>query len=177
MCLALLEIPHRMKRSLLVKKLKIVIKAHFRSEINTFWYVSLRKSVAQRAYLCRRRQRGSSALAWRRQHDKRRRHSLTSPSLSAQSKRESRARAQRRRPRCCCLCCWCWLVWPQFLSAMNRTRASRDLNQLFCFVKLGCFSAFWFVCQNFGLFARIWFVFHIFNYLENIFCIQISLKK
>ena len=42
-----------------------------------------------------------------------------------------------------------------FLSAMSRARASRDLNQLFCFVKLGCLLAFWFVCQNFGLFARI----------------------
>ena len=42
-----------------------------------------------------------------------------------------------------------------FLSAMVGARASRDLNKLFCFVKLGCLLAFWFVCQNFGLFARI----------------------
>jgi hypothetical protein len=41
------------------------------------------------------------------------------------------------------------------LSAMSRARASRDLNKLFCFVKLGCLSVFWFVCHNFGLFARI----------------------
>ena len=40
-----------------------------------------------------------------------------------------------------------------FSSAMSKARASRDLNQLFCFVKLGCLSAFWFVCQNFGLFS------------------------
>ena len=48
-----------------------------------------------------------------------------------------------------------------FLSAMSRARASRDLNQLFCFVKLGCLSEFW-------------FVYHLFTNLENISCLQIS---
>ena len=44
---------------------------------------------------------------------------------------------------------------------MSRARASRDLNQLFCFVKLGCLSEFW-------------FVYHLFTNLENISCLQIS---
>ena len=40
-----------------------------------------------------------------------------------------------------------------FLSALSWARASRNFNQLFCFVKLGYLSAFRFVCQNFGLFS------------------------
>ena len=40
-----------------------------------------------------------------------------------------------------------------FLRAMSMAHDSRDLNIVF--VKLGCLSAFWFACQNFGLFARI----------------------
>ena len=56
------------------------------------------------------------------------------------------------------------------LSTMSKARASRDWNQLFCFVKLDCLSAFWFVCQNFGLFARFFFSTYLFINLENIFC-------
>ena len=63
-----------------------------------------------------------------------------------------------------------------FLSAISRAQASRDLNQLFCFVKLGCLSAFWFICQNLVCLPEFWFVFHLFKNLENIFSIQISLK-
>ena len=44
-----------------------------------------------------------------------------------------------------------------FLRTMSRARVSRDLNQLSCFVKLGCSSEFWFVCQTLVWFLDVWF--------------------
>ena len=57
------------------------------------------------------------------------------------------------------------------LSAMSRACASRDLKQLFHFVKLGYLLTFCFLCQNFVLFST-----YVPINLENIFCLQISLK-
>ena len=60
---------------------------------------------------------------------------------------------------------------------MSWARASRDSNQLFCFLSNRV------VCRQFGLFVRIlvclpefWFVFHLSKNLETIFCIKLVYK-